>query len=87
MRVDGRPYLLAQGQDLDEVKNAVVQAARSGGDFVTVTEFGNRSLDVLVTVGVPVTLESETVAFDPQDDGDLGAPFIVSTFDDVYLDH
>jgi hypothetical protein len=87
MRVDGKPYLLAQGQDVEEVKNAIVQATRSGGDFVTVTEFGNRSLDVLVTVGVPVTLESETVAFDPQDDGDLEAPFVVSNFDDVFFDH
>ena len=66
MSVNGAPYMLAQGQDPEQIKNDVVAAARDGAEFVTVSVFGNRSLDVLVTPGVPITFESETVDFDPR---------------------
>jgi hypothetical protein len=85
MRIDGTAYALAQGQDIDAVKQAVVQAARAGGDLVTVTVVGNRSLDVLVTAGVPVTFESEDVAQEDLDDGDLTAPFVTGNMDDYAL--
>jgi hypothetical protein len=87
VRVAGRPYILAQGQDPAEVKARITKAARNGGDFVTVTVLGNRSLDILVTAGLSLTFESETVAFDPQDDGNLDAPFLVPHVDDYAFDH
>jgi len=87
MSVNGAPYILAQGQDPEQIKNDVVAAARDGAEFVTVSVFGNRSLDVLVTPGVPITFESETVDFDPHDDGDLDSQFFTSDLDDYQLEH
>ncbi|WP_159085041.1 hypothetical protein [Planctomonas deserti] len=82
MHVDGASHLLAQGQDPESIKGAVVQAARDGADMVRVTVVGNRELDVLVTPGIPITFESETVADDPRDDGDLRSPFALESFDE-----
>jgi hypothetical protein len=87
MSVNGTPYMLAQGQNAEEIKNDVAAAARDGAEFITVSVFGNRSLDVLVTPGVPITFESESVDFDPRDDGDLNTPFDTSDFDDYHLGH
>ena len=87
MSVNGAPYMLAQGQDPEQIKNDVVAAARDGADFVTVSVFGNRSLDVLVTPGVPITFESETMDFDPHDDGDLDSTFVTTDLDGYQLGH
>lgn len=87
MRVNGAPFMLAQGQGPERIKNDVVAAARDGAEFVTVSLFGNRSLDVLVTPGVSVTFESETVDFDPRDDGDLDSQFFTTDLDDYQLGH
>lgn len=87
MSVNGAPYMLAQGQDPEQIKNDVVAAARDGADFITVSVFGNRSLDVLVTPGVPITFESETVDFDPHDDGDLDSTFFTTDLDGYQLGH
>jgi hypothetical protein len=75
MQVDGRSHLLAQGQDLQEIKRGTVEAIRAGGDLVQVTVVGNRVLDILVSQGVSVTFETLSVPDDPRDDGDLAAPF------------
>jgi DhnA family fructose-bisphosphate aldolase class Ia len=82
MHVDGASHQLAQGQDPDTIKRAVVQAARDGADMVKVTVVGNRELDVLVTPGIPITFESETVSHDARDDGDLTSPFDARGFDE-----
>jgi hypothetical protein len=89
MSVNGTPYMLAQGQNAQQIKNDVAAAARDGAEFITVSVFGNRSLDVLVTPGVPITFESESesVDFDARDDGDLNTPFDTSDFDDYHLGH
>jgi hypothetical protein len=86
MRVDGEAHLLAQNQDREVIAEAVVQADRDGAGIVTVTVtvVGNRTLDVVVTPGVPITFETETVPDDDRDDGDLEAPFEVPEFD-VYF--
>lgn len=60
---------------------AVVEAARTGADLVTVTVVGNRELDILVTPGVVITFAPEDVPVDDRDTGDLEAPFAWS-FDD-----
>jgi hypothetical protein len=85
MRVDGEAHQLAQNQDRESIADAVVQADRDGAGVVTVTVVGNRILDVVVTPGVPITFESETVPDDDRDDGDLEAPFDVPEFD-AYFD-
>lgn len=41
------------------------------------TLYGNRTLDVVVTPGVPITFETEEVPDDSRDDGDLDGPFDV----------
>jgi hypothetical protein len=81
MRVDGEAHLLAQDQDREVIAEAVVQADRDGAGIVTVTVVGNRTLDVVVTPGVPITFETETVPDDDRDDGDLEAPFEAPEFD------
>ena len=82
MRVAGVPHTLSQGQDLGQIKEAVVQAARDGAGMVSVTVVGNRALDVLVTQAVRITFESETVADDARDDADPGAPLNYPNFDE-----
>ncbi|PZE86984.1 hypothetical protein [Curtobacterium sp. MCBD17_032] len=81
MTVDGTAHPLAQGQDLHTLEAAVVAADRAGADLVTVTLYGNRSLDVVVTPGVPITFEVEDVPDDDRDDGDLDNPFDVPDFE------
>jgi hypothetical protein len=81
MNVDGTTYPLAQGQDLRTLETAVVDADRAGADVVTVTLYGNRSLDVVVTPGVPITFEVEDTPDEDRDDGDLTSPFDVPDFD------
>jgi len=44
-------------------------------------------VDVLVTPGVPITFESETVDFDPRDNGDPATPFEMDDTSDADLEH
>jgi hypothetical protein len=81
MNVDGTSYALAQGQNASVIESAVVDAARSEADVVSVVLYGNRALDVIVTPGVPITFESEEVPEDPRDNGDVVAPFEVPDLD------
>ena len=73
--VDGRTFLLAQGQDLVELKRQIEAAARSGGTFISFAEVGNRSVSVLITAHSRVALTEETVQYDSRDDGDFALPF------------
>lgn len=82
MNVDGTCYHLAQGQDIATIEAAVVAADREGADIVKVTLYGNRSLDVIATPGVPITFESEEVPDEDRDDGDLQSPFDVPDYYD-----
>ncbi|MBD8540622.1 hypothetical protein [Frigoribacterium sp. CFBP 8751] len=82
MHVDGVPHDLAQGQDISQVKEAVVQAAQDGAGMVTVTLVRNRVLDVLVTPGIPIAFESEAVLEDVCDDDDLVVAFDYPSFHD-----
>lgn len=81
MNVDGTSYALAQGQDTAAIKEEVVRAARDGAGLVTVTLYGNRALDVVVTPGVPITFETEEVRAEIRNDGDLHTPFEAPRFD------
>ena len=59
----------------------MVAADRAGADVVTVTLYGNRALDVVVTPGVAITFEVEDVPYEDRDDGDLDNPFDVPDFE------
>ncbi|GAB2980995.1 hypothetical protein GCM10027282_19660 [Frigoribacterium salinisoli] len=86
MTVDGKPYLLAQGQDLDAVERTATEAVHHGGDLVHVIVHDGSRLDVLVSPGVPLTFETEDVDEQTRDDH-LHAPFEVDVLDgDLYDD-
>jgi len=73
--INSGTYLLAQNQDLDDLRRRIEAAAESGARFVTFTVVGNRSVSVLVTPSTQVALSVETVQFDPRDTGDEDFPF------------
>ncbi|WP_345750342.1 hypothetical protein [Microbacterium rhizophilus] len=73
--VNGASFFLAQGQDLDALKQSIERAVAEGGRFVEFTVVGNRAVSVLVTAAAHVAFSVETVQFDPRDTGDEGTPF------------
>lgn len=73
--VNDTGFYMAQGQDLDELKERIEDAAKSGGRFVDFVVVGNRVVSVLITFGTQVVMSVETVQFDPRDTGDDTAPF------------
>lgn len=73
--VNGGSFFLAQGQDVEELKERIEEAILAGGRFVDFTVVGNRVVSVLVSSGSQVVISIETVQFDPRDDGDDSFPF------------
>ncbi|GAA4198165.1 hypothetical protein GCM10022219_27210 [Microbacterium oryzae] len=75
LTVNDTSHPLAQGQDIETIQAAAVEALHKGGEVITVTLYGNRELAILVSPGVPLTFEVEEVPDEPRDDGDLTKPF------------
>jgi hypothetical protein len=75
IQINGNDYRVAQNQDIDAIKRAAVTAVREGGDFITVTLVGNRELQILVSMGISITVQTEEVPDDDRDDGNLALPF------------
>lgn len=75
VEVNGVSMLLAQDQDVDELKRQFAAAARTSGTFVDFIEVGNRSVSVLVSASTEVLISRSTVPFDPRDTGDEANPF------------
>lgn len=73
--VNDAGFYLAQGQDLEKLKEEIEDAAKSGGKFVDFVIVGNRVASVLITFGTQVVMSVETVQFDPRDTGDDTDPF------------
>jgi hypothetical protein len=73
--IAGTTFFLAQGGDIQDVKNAVVAAIRNGGDLVDLVVLGNAEVSVAVSPGVPVIFRSEEVDIDLRDTGDVSDPF------------
>lgn len=73
--VNGEGYLLAQGQDLDELRHRMEEAARDRGRFVEFVVVGNRSVSVLVSPRTEIVMSVQTVQFDSRDTGDDETPF------------
>lgn len=68
-------FLLAQGQDVDQLKEAIEAAVRTGPRFVEFIVVGNRSVSILVSAATQVVISVDTVKFDHRDNGDDSAPF------------
>jgi hypothetical protein len=73
--VSDTQHPLAQGQIIEDIETAALQAIRGGGDIVKVTLYGNRELAILVSPGVPITFEVAEVPEEDRDNGDLSNPF------------
>ncbi|MCC4907317.1 hypothetical protein [Microbacterium sp. cx-59] len=75
VQVNGDSYLLAQGQDVDDLCRQIEQAARAGATFVEFIVVGNRATSVLITSHTQVVISSQAVQFDARDNGDGEEPF------------
>jgi len=73
--VDEASFLLAQGQDLPELRSRIEEAVHAGGRFVSFVVVGNREVSVLFTPHSRVALSVETVQDDPRDTGDADDPY------------
>lgn len=75
IRINGESFLLAQGQDIAELKRKIVDAAHSLGDFIEFVVVGNRSVSALITHASQVVLSVATVPADVRDTGDEESPY------------
>ncbi len=75
VEIDGSSMLLAQGQDLDELKRRFEAAAATTGTFVDFVVVGNRRVSVMISSNSRIVMSTAAVQFDPRDDGDDSAPF------------
>lgn len=80
MIVQARRYWLAQGNDIDQLKEAATEAVRDGGGTIDVVVVGNRTVSALLSPGLPVLFECEEVDVDDRDTGDVGFPFDELTY-------
>ncbi len=73
MTVDGNEYYLDPAQSVDETKNHVIDAAKSGGGLVDIRVAGHATVSVLVSQRTPVTFETVDAgdAADRSPDDDL----------------
>jgi hypothetical protein len=73
--VAGTTFFLAQGHDVQTVKDSVVAALRAGGGMVDLIVVGNVEVSVAISPGVAVIFQSEEVDLDLRDSGDLADPY------------
>lgn len=73
--LDGESYLLAQIQDLGDVKHRIEEAVKTAGRFVNFVVVGNREVSVLITPHSRVSISVSTVLFDARDTGDVDFPY------------
>lgn len=55
--IDGNTYRLFEDAGLELVKKDLLEAARSGGGFVTMSRGATESLEVLITASTPIRIE------------------------------
>lgn len=72
---DGARFLLAQDQDVDDLRRRIEAAAKTAGTFVDMVVVGNKAVSVLITSSTQVTISVATVAYDPRDTGDVDFPY------------
>jgi hypothetical protein len=75
LTIGGRDYLLAQGVNVDELTQTATNAIKDGGGVLLFAAAGDRSVSIIISPGVPVTLETlEVETAEPSAD-DLTFPF------------
>jgi len=80
MRVGADAYVLAPGQDIDDLKSRSVTAVRDGGDLVTFALLGNGEVAVMISSGTPVVF-SRHDAPSTSSTAELGSMFPSYDFD------
>ncbi|MDY0908841.1 hypothetical protein [Microbacterium sp. CFBP9034] len=65
LHVDGQQFVLEPGQDVDGLRDEILDAARSGAGFVRFHAVGRAIITVLITSHVGVRLE--VMERDPQE--------------------
>ncbi|WP_245861470.1 hypothetical protein [Microbacterium aurantiacum] len=73
--IDGESSVLAQDQDLDDLRRRIEEATATTGRFVDFVVVGNRTVIALVTPRTRVVFRVSTVQFDPRDTGDVDFPY------------
>lgn len=67
--IDGKMYCLFEDAGGERLKKDVLEAARSGGGFVTVRRSAASSVEVMITASTPIRIEHTSSA-----DAQTGAP-------------
>ncbi|MFD3443841.1 hypothetical protein ACFDTO_04495 [Microbacteriaceae bacterium 4G12] len=73
--INGRSSFLAQGQDLEDLRQRIEAAVATSGRFVSFTVVGNREVSVLISPRSKVVFTVDTVQYDPRDTGDDEDPW------------
>lgn len=61
LTIEGQKFYLPEDADADALGARLVQAARNGGELVTIDIVGSRTLRIVATPGPPIVIESEEV--------------------------
>ncbi|WP_255305051.1 hypothetical protein [Microbacterium sp. 3J1] len=72
---DGMSFVLAQNEDVQEIRRQIEAAVQTAGTFIDIVVVGNRQVSVLITPRSHVTISTAAVAFDARDTGELDSPF------------
>ena len=64
LTINDTPFLMAQGQDLDDLKRRIEAASQAGGRFVDFVVVGERAHSVLVTASTRVVVTIDIVPFE-----------------------
>jgi hypothetical protein len=75
IKINDTPSLLAQDQDVADLKRRIEAAMATTGRFVEFVVVGNRRVSVLISPFTQVVVSVATVHFDPRDTGDESAPY------------
>ncbi|MFE7846532.1 hypothetical protein ACFUTX_15210 [Microbacterium sp. NPDC057407] len=75
IEIDERRFVLAQAQNLPELRDRIEAAIQRGGGFVSVVVVGNREVSVLVNGSQSIIMTVATVLLDVRDTGDIAEPF------------
>lgn len=65
--INGERFLLAQGQDVSDLKRRAEAAVEPPRHFFDFTVAGGREVSALLTPGAHVVISSGVVLFDPRD--------------------
>ena len=62
--INDTPFLMAEGQDLNDLKRRIEDASQPGGRFVDFVIAGDRSISVLITAASRVVVTVDIVPLD-----------------------